>query len=450
MKITIFILIASLPFKGLAQHKIKIAGNINDKKVKNIIIEGLEFKDTISISNNLTFIDSISLPYNGNFQLLYKDIKFPLYFNKLSNLNIEIKDSIILFSGLTASENNYLFELKKFNTRSKFNKTKGLEDFIKKNEKIQNAHSNNNEFVLNNYVGLDSTFVKLEKRRLHFRKKLSEKFKSNLDETLVGSRITKNVFELIEEKDSLFGFELEEDFLFSDNFKVYHNKILKDSIDQKNIKNEKFIGKLYIDRIKKFKSNYIKNHSLKLVHKYFNADNKYLDTLYNEYINICTNINQKKSITNKYKKLKAVIPGSKAQDFEFENYLGGKTKLSNFKGKYVYISFWTSWCKNCLYSLDSMNEMINKYKDSNIEFITISVDKKSEYLDWRRVVKENKLKSINLFASNDTKSEFIKNFDFTKLEQYILIDPEGYIKFADAPNISSNEFVDLIDSFIKK
>ena len=450
MKIIIFIFIACFPITGFTQHKIKLTGFVDDKKIKNIFIEGLEFKDTISINNNLTFKDSIALPYTGSFQLVYKDIKFPLYFDKSSNLNIEIKDSTALFSGLTANENNYLQELKKFNTRSKFNQKKGLEDFIKKNEKIQKFHAINNEFVLENYIGLDSNFVKLEKRRLHFKKKHKEKLKNYLNKTHFKSRDKTNIIVINEEKDSLFGFDLEQDFLFSDEYKEYFNKIMKDSIESKNSKNEKFIGNLYLERIRKFKSNYIKNFSLKLVHKDFNADNIYLDTLYNEYMKICTNLKQKNSIASKYNKLKAVIPGSKAQDFEFENYVGGKTKLSDFKGKYVYISIWTSWCNSCLFSLESMNEMVNKYKDDNIKFITIAIDKKSEYMDWRRIVKENKLNSINLFASNNTESDFVKNFDFTKLEHYILIDPEGNIKLADAPKLSSDEFVELIESIIKK
>lgn len=450
IKNKILLIILHLSVLGFSQQKINISGKITDSKIKNIVIEGTEFKDSIKIKPNLTFNDSLLIPYKGIYKLLYKNQKFDLYLTKNSNLEVDLKDSTIAFTGVGAYENNYLASKKLLFEPLKIKPKKGIDIIIEQIGKNNNKNNVKLQELLQNTKNLDSTFIQLENRNLYFNQKLIFKNKMlflNKYSTFNPSDSLINIAQL---KDSIFSFDNEADFLFSDNYKGYLSSVLKDSVEVKNLKKERFKGKFYIEKIKKLNSNYIKNYSLKLIHSDFNADNIYVDTLFVDYLQLCTNLKQREFITKKYNKLKATIPGSAMQDFAFENYNGGKTKLSDLKGKYVYISIWASWCGPCLNELNDLNKKVDFYKDKNIKFLTISIDKKREYTDWRKTVARNKLKSINLYANNELESDFVKNFDFSKLERYIIIDPEGKIILSDAPSPSDVELDKILDSHLNQ
>ena len=59
----------------------------------------------------------------------------------------------------------------------------------------------------------------------------------------------------------------------------------------------------------------------------------------------------------------------------------GEVKLSDYKGKVVYLDFWASWCSPCKDSFPWMNEMQAKYKDQGVVFIAINVERKREKAD---------------------------------------------------------------------
>ena len=73
----------------------------------------------------------------------------------------------------------------------------------------------------------------------------------------------------------------------------------------------------------------------------------------------------------------ALEAGQQAPDFE----LPGRQqllRLSDFKGKIVYVDFWASWCGPCKQSFPWMNEIFNKYRAQGFELLAINVDKKKD------------------------------------------------------------------------
>jgi len=142
------------------------------------------------------------------------------------------------------------------------------------------------------------------------------------------------------------------------------------------------------------------------------------------------------------------LNGSASPMFDYENHKGGKTKLEDFKGKYVYIDVWATWCGPCRAEIPSLKEVEEKYHGKNIEFVSISIDAAKDHEKWKGFVTEKQLGGVQLFADKDWSSDFIKAYGVTGIPRFILIDPSGKIVKADAPRPSSPDLQKTLDSLL--
>jgi len=85
----------------------------------------------------------------------------------------------------------------------------------------------------------------------------------------------------------------------------------------------------------------------------------------------------------------AVEVGQVAPDFDLP---GGKgaVKLSDYKGKVVYVDFWASWCGPCKQSFPWMNDMQSRYSGKGLNLVAVNVDQKAE--DAQTFLKDNAAK----------------------------------------------------------
>ena len=116
-----------------------------------------------------------------------------------------------------------------------------------------------------------------------------------------------------------------------------------------------------------------------------------------------------------------------APSFNYENHKGGKTKLEDFKGKYVYIDIWATWCGPCRAEIPSLKKMEELYHNKNIEFVSISIDVDKDHEKWKNFVTEKQLGGVQLFADKNWYSDFITHFGITGIPRFILIDPNGKV-----------------------
>lgn len=151
--------------------------------------------------------------------------------------------------------------------------------------------------------------------------------------------------------------------------------------------------------------------------------------------------------------LESALPkGSPSPLFEnYKNYNGGTTSLSDFKGKYVYLIFWTTWHNASKKYLTSLEQLVLKYK--NIEFVCISLDdaRTSGSLEnakktWRKSINDNKFAGIHLFAENGWKSDFVEKYLIKATPRFVLIDQDGNVISADAPSPSNPKLIELFNS----
>ena len=102
-------------------------------------------------------------------------------------------------------------------------------------------------------------------------------------------------------------------------------------------------------------------------------------------------------------------------------------RLASFKGKYVLLDFWGTWCGWCIKGIPDMKEYYAKYKD-RIEFVGIDCNDTEE--KWKNGVAEHGLPWTNLYNGNG--KEIVTAYGVQGYPTKIIIDPEGKIvaKFA--------------------
>src|SRR5690606_5206500 len=67
--------------------------------------------------------------------------------------------------------------------------------------------------------------------------------------------------------------------------------------------------------------------------------------------------------------------GFLAADFSSKDVNGKTVKLSDFRGKYVLVDFWASWCVPCRKENPNLIKAYERYKDKNFEILGVSLDK---------------------------------------------------------------------------
>lgn len=134
--------------------------------------------------------------------------------------------------------------------------------------------------------------------------------------------------------------------------------------------------------------------------------------------------------------------------FNYQNYKGGKTALDGFKGKYVYIDVWATWCGPCRGEIPYLKKMEEEFHDKNIVFVSISVDALKDLEKWKTFVKDNNLGGVQLFADNSFDSHFISSFGINSIPRFILIDPIGKVVKANATRPSNPSFKEELKALL--
>ncbi len=127
----------------------------------------------------------------------------------------------------------------------------------------------------------------------------------------------------------------------------------------------------------------------------------------------------------------------------YENFKGGKTSLSDLKGKFVYIDVWATWCAPCKAEIPFLKSLEKEYEGKNITFVSISVDKPDEYKTWKKMIAEEQLGGVQLYADNNFESQFILEYGINAIPRFILIDAEGNIVDADVLRPSDPKLKEL-------
>lgn len=117
--------------------------------------------------------------------------------------------------------------------------------------------------------------------------------------------------------------------------------------------------------------------------------------------------------------------GSQIVDFSETDTAGNKVKISSFRGKYVLIDFWASWCRPCRMENPNVVSAYDKYHQKNFTVLGVSLDQAKPA--WINAIKMDGLKWTQVSDLHGWSSALATKFKITSIPQNILIDPKGII-----------------------
>ncbi|MRT94665.1 TlpA disulfide reductase family protein [Ancylomarina sp. 16SWW S1-10-2] len=116
--------------------------------------------------------------------------------------------------------------------------------------------------------------------------------------------------------------------------------------------------------------------------------------------------------------------GKEAPIFEYPTVDGKMINLKEFRGKYLVVDFWASWCGPCRNEIPPMKELYEEYKGQDIEFLSVSIDKSKNA--WKKAMRQEDMAWPQLQAP-DSGKELMKKYQFSGIPFIILLDKEGKI-----------------------
>ena len=139
--------------------------------------------------------------------------------------------------------------------------------------------------------------------------------------------------------------------------------------------------------------------------------------------------------------VKVLKKGDLCPKFVFKDTEGKEVSLERFKGKYVVIDVWASWCQPCKREFPYLKKLEEKCKNKNIVFVSISSDAQERRWRFELGFLQEKL---TLQWWIDGNEEFSRNFEITTLPRMIILDKEGRIAELKLPKPSDVKFVKVL------
>lgn len=118
---------------------------------------------------------------------------------------------------------------------------------------------------------------------------------------------------------------------------------------------------------------------------------------------------------------------------ELPNLRGQSINLERYRGNYVLLHFWASWCIPCNYELENLQNLSLRLKGSKITILGVAVKD-----EWQAVAELLRNKKISFPMLLDQKATLLDNLGIKGLPVTILLDPEGrWVQIPDPKNLAA-------------
>lgn len=152
---------------------------------------------------------------------------------------------------------------------------------------------------------------------------------------------------------------------------------------------------------------------------------------------------QKERSQNIMNPLLTYKPGTDSYNFSYADHTGKTYSMKDFKGKVVLIDTWATWCGPCKVEIPYLKKLEEEMKDTDLQIISISTDAEKDKEKWLKMIKDENLGGLQLFAGGPG-NEFSKYYKINTIPRFLVFDKQGKIVTVDSPRPSQPELKALL------
>ncbi len=174
-----------------------------------------------------------------------------------------------------------------------------------------------------------------------------------------------------------------------------------------------------------------------------------MEALLEQYKKVSTNTEAHAKAEAVYAHYSKLRKGAPAINFEMTGAKGKKFRLSDFRGKAVYIDVWATWCGPCCAEIPHMEKLAKHYaKNKKVELISISLD--SSKAKWEKKLAQDKPMWKQFICPDNFESVLCKNYDINGIPRFLFFDKDGKVISLNAPRPSSSDIIQYIDEHLTR
>ncbi len=156
--------------------------------------------------------------------------------------------------------------------------------------------------------------------------------------------------------------------------------------------------------------------------------------------------NQKQEKLNMLEPLLALKPGDAAYEFSYPDKNGKTVGMKDLRGKVVLVDVWATWCGPCKKEIPFLKTLEKEMEGTDVQIVSISVDEDKDKEKWQKMIKDENLGGMQLFASGW--SGLTQFYKIKGIPRFMVFDKKGKIVTVDSPRPSDPKLKQLLEKLL--